>query len=100
MPQVCRVLAADRNRHHLHAVVGGPAAQLLVVAVPDRVTSYLDVVEPLGSEILLYLDYGTETPMIVRAEPRSPFKPGDKVEVLFKPERLHMFDAETELTIL
>jgi multiple sugar transport system ATP-binding protein len=60
----------------------------------------VDVVEPLGSEILLDLDYGTETPMIVRAEPRSSFKPGDKVEVLFKPERLHMFDAETELTIL
>jgi multiple sugar transport system ATP-binding protein len=60
----------------------------------------VDVVEPLGSEILLYLDYGTETPMIVRAEPRSVFKPGDKVEVLFKPERIHVFDAETELTVL
>jgi multiple sugar transport system ATP-binding protein len=60
----------------------------------------VDVVEPLGSEVLLYLDYGTETPMIVRAEPRTKVKPGDKMEVLFKSDNLHLFDGETELSIL
>ncbi len=60
----------------------------------------VDVVEPLGSEVLLYLDYGTDTPMVVRAEPRSPAKRGDKMEVVFKPEHLHLFDAETELSVL
>lgn len=60
----------------------------------------VDVVEPLGSEVLLYLDYGTETPMIIRAEPRTKVKPGDKMEVLFKPDNLHVFDGESELSIL
>ncbi len=60
----------------------------------------IDVVEPLGSEVLLYLDYGSETPMVVRVEPRTAKKVGDPVEVVFKPERLHLFDAETELTVL
>ena len=60
----------------------------------------VDVVEPLGSEVLLYLDYGTETPMIVRAEPRTRVKAGDKEEVYFKPDNIHVFDAETELSVL
>jgi len=60
----------------------------------------VDVVEPLGSEVLLYLDYGTDTPMVIRAEPRTSVKRGDKMEVVFKPERVHLFDAETELAVL
>ncbi len=67
-----------------------------MVGMPAKV----DVVEPLGAEVLLYLDYGTETPMIVRAEPRTTMKPGDAIEVLFKPDHLHLFDAESELSVL
>ncbi len=60
----------------------------------------IDVVEPLGSEVLLYVNYGAETPMVMRTEPRTLLSRGDKVEVVFNPERLHVFDATTEQSLL
>jgi multiple sugar transport system ATP-binding protein len=58
----------------------------------------VDVVEPLGSEILLDLRVG-ETTMAARVDPSIRVKMHDKVRLALDPERVHFFDAKTEAAI-
>ena len=55
----------------------------------------VEVVEPLGGEQLVYLESGGvefTSRMDTRARPR----PGEKMELMFDTERLHIFDKQTE----
>ncbi len=58
----------------------------------------VEVVEPLGSEILLDVRAGS-TAMVVRAEPSVRVKVHDKVRLALEPERVHFFDLQTEAAI-
>ncbi len=58
----------------------------------------VDVVEPLGSEILLDVKAGTSS-MVARVEPTVRVKVHDPVRLAVDPERLHFFDTKTELAI-
>ena len=58
----------------------------------------VDVVEPLGSEILLDVKAGTNT-LVARVEPTVRAKVHEHVKLAMNPERLHFFDAKTEQAI-
>jgi multiple sugar transport system ATP-binding protein len=58
----------------------------------------VDVVEPLGSEILLDLRVGEAT-MAARVDPGVRVKMHDSVRLALDPERLHFFDAATEAAL-
>ena len=58
----------------------------------------VDVVEPLGSEILLDLKAGPNV-MVARVEPTLRMKVHDPVRLALNPERLHFFDTKTQLSI-
>jgi multiple sugar transport system ATP-binding protein len=58
----------------------------------------VDVVEPLGNEILLNFRAGG-VPMVARVDPGVRVKPHDSIRFAFDPERLHFFDAKTEAAI-
>jgi multiple sugar transport system ATP-binding protein len=58
----------------------------------------IDVVEPLGNEILLNFRAGG-VPMVARVDPGVRVKPHDNIRFAFDPERLHFFDAKTETAI-
>jgi multiple sugar transport system ATP-binding protein len=58
----------------------------------------VDVVEPLGNEILLNFRAGG-VPMVARVEPGVRVKPHDSIRFAFDPQRLHFFDAKTETAI-
>src|SRR5689334_20188548 len=58
----------------------------------------VDVVEPLGSEILLDVRVG-EAPVVAKMEPRMRVAAHDKVRLAFEPERVHFFDTTTEAAI-
>lgn len=58
----------------------------------------VDVVEPLGSEILLDLEAGPNV-MVARVEPTLRMKVHDPVRLALNPERLHFFDTKTQLSI-
>nr|MQY77312.1 TOBE domain-containing protein [Spirochaeta sp.] len=64
----------------------------------ETIDSKVEVVEPLGAEILLYVST-KEHQIIVRVPPQLEFKVGDAA--FFKPAvaRIHFFDIETEKTI-
>jgi len=60
--------------------------------------STVEVVEPLGNEILLDVRAG-EHLMVARVDPSTRVKARDTVRLSVDPERLHFFDAKTEAAI-
>ena len=58
----------------------------------------VDVVEPLGSEILLDVKVGA-TVMVARVEPTVRVKVHEPLRLALDPERLHFFDAKTEAAL-
>ena len=60
--------------------------------------SNVEVVEQLGSEILLDTRVGPAL-MVASIEPGAKVRAHDKLRLALKPDRLHLFDAETEAAI-
>jgi multiple sugar transport system ATP-binding protein len=58
----------------------------------------VDVLEPLGNEILLNFRAGG-VPMVARVDPGVRVKAHDNIRLALDPERLHFFDAKTEAAI-
>ena len=59
----------------------------------------VEVSELMGAEIYLYLTYQGQN-MMARVAPTSKARRGDKVTVALDAHKIHLFDPETELTIL
>lgn len=67
---------------------------------PDGiVNAYVDVTEMMGAETYLYLEIDN-TKAIARVNSRSNAQNGDKLKVAFDLNKLHIFDKDTELTII
>ena len=60
--------------------------------------SVVEVVEPLGSEILLNVRVG-DSPLVARVEPSTRVAAHDKVRLAFDPMRVHFFDTTSEAAI-
>ena len=58
----------------------------------------VDVVEPLGAEILLDVTVAGQS-VVARVDPNIKARPHDKIRMAFLPERTHFFDAKTEAVI-
>jgi multiple sugar transport system ATP-binding protein len=58
----------------------------------------VEVVEPLGSEILLDVRVGRGT-IVARVEPNVRVKVHETVKLAVNADRLHFFDAKTEQAI-
>jgi multiple sugar transport system ATP-binding protein len=54
----------------------------------------LEVTEPIGNEVFLYLRYGT-TELVARVPPQHSPAAGSEVTLGFAPEHLHAFDPES-----
>jgi multiple sugar transport system ATP-binding protein len=75
----------------LHIAAGGDQAPFVFDAV-------VDVVEPLGSEILLDVKAGPNS-LVARVDPSVRLKVHDGVRLAVNPERLHFFDTTSEKAI-
>src|SRR5881392_3354678 len=75
----------------LHIAAGGDQAGYVFDAV-------VDVVEPLGSEILLDVRVGQNT-IVARVEPTTRVKVHETTRLALTPDRAHFFDLRTELAI-
>jgi multiple sugar transport system ATP-binding protein len=62
------------------------------------IDAVVDVVEPLGSEILLDVKAGPNS-LVARVEPTVRLKVHDTVRLAVNPERLHFFDTTSEKAI-
>ena len=61
--------------------------------------STVEVVEPMGSEVLLYLNTGKNT-LVARVEPQSEARVNQEIEIVFNLEKIRLFDKETQERIL
>jgi multiple sugar transport system ATP-binding protein len=59
----------------------------------------VEVVEQLGSEIILETRVGDARVTVARVDPQVSFRVGETVRLSVQPERLHFFDPITEVAI-
>jgi multiple sugar transport system ATP-binding protein len=95
---------------HLKARLAPAAGQRLTLGIrPEAVriangvddysfATAVDVLEPLGNEILLNFRAGG-VPMVARVDPGVRVKAHESIQLALDPERLHFFDAKTEAAI-
>jgi multiple sugar transport system ATP-binding protein len=76
---------------NLHVATGEDAAENSFDAV-------VEVVEPLGSEMLLDVR-AADTPLVARVDPRTRVKAHESVRLAFDPEHVHFFDRKTEAAL-
>ncbi len=63
-----------------------------------KVRTTVEVVEPLGAEVYLYVRSGDHT-LTVRTKPHVRVQTGAQMEVVLDTGKMHLFDLETELAI-
>ena len=68
----------------------------------STVSAYVELIEKLGFETLLYLNISgkEDENIIARVNPRSTVMMNDTVKMVFDPNRIQLFDKETEISIL
>ncbi len=74
--------------------------EAFIAAKPEAtIETYVDVTEMMGAEYYLYLTIADKK-FTARVNPRTTAKMGDTIKVAFDTNRIHLFDKETELTII
>src|SRR2546426_2267869 len=95
---------AQRLRGHIgrEVILGVRPEDLTVAGSADLdhpcFDAVIEVVEQLGSEILLDMKVG-ENIMVASVEPTARVRVADKLRVAMRRSRLHVFDAQTEAAI-
>ena len=59
----------------------------------------VEITEMMGAETFLYLEC-EGIPITARVSPRSTARPNDQIKVAIDPNKIHLFDKETEKTII
>ena len=77
--------------YHPQYMPAGVAEQMVEASV--------DVTELMGNEIIVYLKSGDDQNFIARVDPRADMRPGDKLQMVFNAEKIHIFDRTTEKNI-
>ena len=77
-----------------------------ILSTPEKKSAYLtplratvEVIEPLGAEIVLELSYQGYA-FTARMDPQMRARMHDEIEVYFDMERVQFFDSQTEQAIL
>ena len=71
----------------------------LVAAFPDGVVeANVEVTELMGAETYLYMNCEGQS-INARVAPTNTAKPADHITIALEPEKIHLFDKDTELTI-
>ena len=64
-----------------------------------EVTAQVDVTEPMGSEVFVYLLMG-EKELLARVDPRTEARIGQQMDVVFNMANMHAFDPQTQRSLL
>ncbi len=71
----------------------------LANATTGKINAYVEITEMMGAETYLYLICEGHS-MTARVNPRTTARPGDEIEVVLDANKIHLFDKETEKTII
>jgi multiple sugar transport system ATP-binding protein len=80
------------------AVVLGIRPEHIRIDDTGSVMAVVEVNEQLGNEALVYLRVGDEN-CILRTNPEAAPRPGARVRLIFDPEKVHLFDQQSELRL-
>jgi len=100
-----RVLSEAGAERGQEVIMGIRPEDIKDVRFPGRdglpkINSKVEVVESLGSEILVYLTIGGKT-LTSRMDPRSSdIQPGQNLQVAIDTNHLHLFDTKTEMALV
>jgi len=88
--------AADTALEDGRAVELGIRPEHVLLAPDDSaaVEATVEVVEPIGSDILVWVRLG-DAPIAVRLPAETPVSPGDRLKLLLQGRRLNLFDAQS-----
>jgi multiple sugar transport system ATP-binding protein len=64
-----------------------------------KISADVEIVEPLGHEVVVYARAGDDL-LCATLDPHRAPKMGDKIDLLFELDAIHLFDAETEKRIV
>ena len=64
-----------------------------------RLTTSVNVIEPMGSEVYAYIEASGKE-FIGRLDPRTSARTGQSVEIVLDMEKMHIFDRETEKALV
>ncbi|MBQ5334596.1 MAG: sn-glycerol-3-phosphate ABC transporter ATP-binding protein UgpC [Oscillospiraceae bacterium] len=73
--------------------------QYLASATTGIVKCNVEITELMGAEVYLYLEC-EGSKITARVSPKSTARPQDEIDVVFDAEAIHLFDKETEKTII
>jgi len=65
----------------------------------DVLDTVVEVYEHMGAEIFVYIDYNCQK-IIARFNSDSSPSMDDNLKITFKPDKIHLFDKETEISFL
>jgi len=68
------------------------------VAEPTEMTATVEVVEPMGNEIYLYLNTGSNS-LVARVNARSEPPIGSQLKLIVDMSKAHFFDAQSEMSL-
>ncbi|MEM6287097.1 MAG: sn-glycerol-3-phosphate ABC transporter ATP-binding protein UgpC [Bacteroidota bacterium] len=68
-------------------------------AVTGPIRTTLEVLEPMGNEVVIYARTADGHRVVARVEPQPLPEPGQALELALRTDALHMFDAETGVTM-
>ncbi len=71
----------------------------LSAATTGVITTDVEITEMMGAETFLYLTC-EGIPLTARVDPRTTARPKDTIKVAIDPNKVHIFDKETEKTII
>ena len=71
----------------------------LSAAKTGVIDANVEITEMMGAETFLYLNC-EGIPLTARVDPRSTARPQDTIKVAIDPNKVHIFDKETEKTIV
>ena len=74
------------------------AADVLAKATTGVLDCKVEVAELMGAETFLYLTC-ENLPLTARVAPTTPARAGDEISVAIEPEKIHIFDKDTEKVI-
>lgn len=76
--------------------------EIFINASPNTViNAVVEVIEKLGDETILHTKVdGKEDSLVARVDARAQANPGDKIKLAIDANHVHLFDPETELSIL
>ena len=92
VPVLRRVLVAVR-----YAAILGNGVERATADNTVKVT--VDVVEPMGSEVYLYLLSGKKV-FVGRLDSRTQVQPGQSIEIVWDMTKIHLFEKETQAALV